>query len=98
VKSWGKGSKAYKPTPQHQANLRQLLAKFPYRLDTNYAKMDRIQHTAIEAFKERIGRKKLYGMSVNEWTRILTGEDDDAIREAVKVLRIKDSGTSALVH
>jgi hypothetical protein len=37
-------------------------------------------------------------MSVSEWTRILTGEDDAAIRKAVEMLGIRDSGTSALVH
>jgi len=98
VRSWGKDGKSYKPTPQYQTKLRQLLAKFPYRLDTNYAKMDRIDHAAIEAFKERIGQKQFYGLSVSEWTRILTSEDAAAIRNAVKMLGIKDSGKSALVR
>lgn len=35
VKTWGKGGKTYKPTPQYQSRLRQLTARFPYRLDTN---------------------------------------------------------------
>ena len=98
VKKWGKGGKAYQPTPLYQAQLRQLLAKFPYRLDTNYAKMDRIEHVGIEAFKRSIGMKEFHGLSVNEWTRILTSEDDSAIRAAVERLGIKDSGTSALVR
>jgi len=98
VKSWGKGGTFYKPTPEYQAKLRQLFARFPYRLDTNYAKMDRIQHAGIEVFKERIGKKEFHGMSVSEWTRILTSTDDTAIRKAAKMLGITDSGTSALVH
>ena len=98
VKSWGKSGKTYKLTRQYQAKLRQLFARFPYRLDTNYAKMDRIEHAGIEAFKESIGKREFHGMSVNEWTRILTSEDDSAIRSAVEILGIKDSGTSALVR
>jgi len=98
VKNWGRSGEIYKPTPQYQTKLRQLFARFPYRLDTNYAKMDRIQHVGLEAFKESIGKKEFYGMSVIEWTRILTSEDDCAIRAAVERLGIKDSATSALVR
>ena len=98
VKGWGKDSNAYKPTPEYQAKLRQLVANYPYRLDTNYAKMDRIQHAGIEAFKDKIGQKQFHGMSVNEWTRLLSSEDDAAIRTAVEVLGITDSGAAALVR
>ena len=98
VKGWGKGGNIYKPTPEYQAKLRQLFGKFSYRLDTNYAKMDRIQHAGIEEFKDKIGRKQFHGMPVNEWTRILNSEDDTAIRKAVEVLGITDSGASALIH
>ena len=98
VTTWGKSGRTYQPTSEYQAKLRQLLARFSYRLDTNYAKMDRIEHAGIEAFKESIGKKEFHGMSVNEWTRILTSEDDSAIRTAVEILGITDSGTSALVR
>ncbi len=98
VKRWGKSGRIYTPTPEYQAMVRQLLARFPYRLDTNYAKMDRIAHVGIEAFKESIGKKEFHGMSVNKWTRILSSGDDSAIRTAVEILDIKDSGTSALVR
>lgn len=98
VKTWGKFGRTYKPTQPYQAKLRQLNSKFPYRLDTNYAKMDRIRHAGIEAFKASIGKKEFHGLSVNEWTRILTSEDDSAIRTAVEILDIKDSGTSELVR
>lgn len=98
VKGWGRRGRTYRATAQYQAKLRQLFARFPYRLDTNYAKMDRIEHEGIEAFKKSVGEKELHGMSVNEWTRTLTSGDDAAIRKAVETLGIKDSGTSALVH
>jgi len=38
VRSWGAEGKKYKPTPEYQALLRQLVAKFPYRLDTTLPK------------------------------------------------------------
>ena len=98
VKAWGRSARVYRSTKQYQAKLRQLFSKFPYRLDTNYAKMDRIEHAGIEAFKERIGKKEFHEMSVNEWARILTSENDTAIRKAVERLGIRDSGTSALVR
>lgn len=98
VKAWGRGARLYQPTAGYQHKLRRLLARFPYRLDTNYAKMDRIEHTVLEAFKKTIGGKQFYGRTVNEWARILTSKDDVAIRNAVEILGIKDSGTSALVR
>jgi hypothetical protein len=98
VKGWGRNGRAYKPTLEYQAKLRQLFAKFRYRLDTNYAKMDRIEHRGIEAFKTSIGRKEFHGIPVSEWTRILTSEDDATIRRAVEVLGIRDSDASALVR
>jgi hypothetical protein len=54
VESWGRSGKKYRPDADYQVLLRQLLSGFPYRLDTNFAKMDRINHPGIEAFKERV--------------------------------------------
>jgi len=98
VKKWGKDGATYKPTLQYQIMLRELFAKFPYRLDTNYAKIDRIKHTGIEAFKASVCKKEFHGISVSKWTKILASEDDAAIRSAVETLGIKDLGASALVH
>lgn len=98
VKSWGDDGHKYKPTPDYQAKLRELTSRFPYRLDTNYAKIDRIEHREIESFKEAIVGKHFFGMTVKQWTQVLNSEDDAAIRQAVKLLRIKDSGAMALVR
>lgn len=98
VKAWGRGGREYKPTPDYQSKLRLLTSRFPYRLDTNYAKIDRIQHTGIEAFKKAIGQKQFFGMSVQQWTQILTSGNDSAIREAVELLGIKDAGAKVLVR
>ncbi len=98
VRSWGRGAKEYKSTPDYQSKLRGLTSRYPFRLDTNYAKLDRIEHAEIEAFKKEIGGKQFFGMTVDEWARALAGGDDPAIRRAVKSLGIKDSGARLLVR
>jgi hypothetical protein len=88
----------YRPTPEYQSQLRVLTSRFPYRLDTNYAKIDRIEHAGIEAFKREMGQKQFFGAPVNEWARVLTSSDDSAIRKAVRLLGIRDSGARLLVR
>jgi hypothetical protein len=80
VAKWGPQGRDYEPTPEYQARLRQLMAQFPaYRLDTNFAKMDRIRHSEIEAFKSRVLDISVHGRSIAEWTRLLTGGNETAI-------------------
>ena len=83
VRTWGAKGRKYKPTPKYQVLLRQLLSKFPYRLDTNFAKMDRIVHPGIEDFKERVRGTVIHGMSVAQWSRLLSRRSDEAIRHAL---------------
>lgn len=71
VKAWGKDGMTYKPTPEYQSLVRQLEGQFSYRLDTNFAKIDRIGHDGIELFKKRVLKMKVQGRSVAEWTRLL---------------------------
>jgi hypothetical protein len=84
VESWGEGGKTYKPTREYQSQLRKLQQKFPYRLDTNFAKMDRIVHSGIEEFKTRVNGTRVNGMSISGWQRVLSSKDDDSIRSALK--------------
>lgn len=64
--------------------MRTLLARFPYRLDTNFAKMDRIVHPAIEDFKTRVTAAHVNGMTLSEWTIILTSDKNDEIERALR--------------
>ncbi len=98
VSSWGFDGKRYAPTPEYQSKLRQLLGRYTYRLDTNYAKMDRIEHKGIEDFKEAIGRKSFHGLTVNQWARALGSDEDKSIKKVVEILGIRDSGAKTLVH
>jgi hypothetical protein len=80
VQSWGDGSTAYNPSREYQAKLRELLAAFPYRLDTNFAKMDRIVHSEIEAFKEHVLATKVHGRTIREWNRLLFRGSESRVR------------------
>ena len=84
VAGWGAGGAAYQPHADYQTMLRQLIASFPYRLDTNYAKMDRIVHSEIEAFKTRVMNTKVNGMTVKQWSRVIGSEDDAALKYALE--------------
>jgi hypothetical protein len=84
VASWGETGRIYHPTPEYQLFLRQLLNRFPYRLDTNFAKMDRIVHPGIEEFKRRVLGTEIHGLSVAQWSRLLSLGSDEAIRRALR--------------
>lgn len=93
VQKWGVTGTAYLPTPDYQKLLRELIARFPYRLDTNFAKMDRIVHADIEAFKDRIYRTTFHGQTIGAWNRLLSKGDEDLIRrELAERFNIRDEG------
>lgn len=81
VASWGPKGRQYLPTPAYQAKLRQLTAKFKYRLDTNFAKMDRIVHAEVEAFKTRVMAQVVHGRTVQEWSRLICRGDSEKLRQ-----------------
>lgn len=84
VQSWGRRGKKYQPTAKYQALLRQLIARFPYRLDTNFAKIDRIVHGGVEDFKRRVYGTTIHGLTVVQWNRLLSKGSDAAICEALE--------------
>jgi len=93
VQKWGVAGTAYQPTAGYQELLRELIARFPYRLDTNFAKMDRIVHTDIEAFKERIYNTTFHGRTIGAWNRLLSKGNEDVIRrELAERFNIRDDG------
>lgn len=93
VAAWGPEGKTYQPTPEYQARLRDLLARFRYRLDTNFAKMDRIFHPEIEAFKTRVYNTNFHGMTIREWNRLLSSGREEHIRRALaERFEIRDIG------
>jgi hypothetical protein len=83
VRKWGAAGVAYSPTAEYQLRLRELIARFPYRLDTNFAKMDRIVHNDIEAFKMRIYDTEFHGRTIGEWNQLLSSRREEDIRHAL---------------
>lgn len=60
--------------------MRRLFGTYRYRLDTNFAKMDRIVHPGIEKFKSHVLNTKYKGMTIAEWNRLLfRGQEKDII-------------------
>jgi hypothetical protein len=84
VESWGSEGKSYKPTREYQSLLRELLTRYKYRLDTNFAKMDRIRHPGIEEFKQRVYNTEVSGMTVIQWNKLLASNKEDKIKKILQ--------------
>lgn len=97
VDQWGTSGAVYQPTADYQVLLRQLISRFPYRLDTNFAKMDRIVHADIEAFKERVYQTTFHERSIGAWNNLLSkGEETTIRRELERRFNIRDEGQSVI--
>lgn len=80
VESWGYPQNEYNHTIEYQKRLQELVGQFTYRLDTNFAKIDRIQHEGIEAFKTRVLNKTIHNHTIKEWSKIV-GDSSTNITE-----------------
>jgi hypothetical protein len=85
VKSWGPDGRIYRTTSEYQRKIKTLLGKFDYRLDTNFAKMDRIQHAGLESFKTKVLGAHIHGHTIKEWSSLLSG-DEQKIRFLIEDL------------
>lgn len=83
VESWGADGKVYKPTQEYQELLKKLTSRFQYRLDTNFAKLDRIEHLGIEKFKQKVYLAGFHGTTIERWKRILCKKKNKEIRTAL---------------
>jgi hypothetical protein len=99
VESWGRGRQKYQPTPEYQLLLRQLFSNFSYRLDTNFAKMDRIAHPGIEEFKKKVLNTKIHGLAISAWARIINADNNLQIKLALEnYFEIRDESTDQLIE
>lgn len=99
VRGWGEGGRAYQTTPEYQARLRELFGRFNYRLDTNYAKMDRIVHDEFEAFKTRVLDTEVHGLTVREWERLFRSPNIEYVKRVLKErLQITDEDSEKLLR
>ena len=86
VDSWGESGRKYSYAPEYQRLLRTLYGKFVYRLDTNYAKIDRIGHEGIEDFKSRVLGTDFNGKTIKQWSTILASKNDKLLEESLHVI------------
>jgi len=84
VDSWGVDAKIYQPTRAYQRLLRELRVRYEYRLDTNFAKIDRIEHPGIEAFKQRVYNTQVQEMTVREWKKVLSSRKEHQVRQVLQ--------------
>lgn len=73
-----------------QAIARELMSQFQYRLDTNFAKIDRIDNRDIEALKSRVLAMQTRGRSMRQWAKLLkdlNSEDTAVARRAAAVMQ-----------
>lgn len=77
IRELGEEFLKYSPGREYQSEMKRLQGKYPYRLDTNYAKIDRIQHREIERFKMSVEQMMYMGKPVKEWKRLMALDNDD---------------------
>lgn len=76
-------------SPEAQAVAVDLMNRLNYRLDTNFAKIDRVGNTDVETFKAKIMASKYLGMTIAQWKTLfadLNGANDRARERAEKVI------------
>lgn len=86
VESWGEEGQTYSPLPEYQQKLRELQGTAVYRLDTNYAKIDRIEHAEIERFKNKVLATEFNGKTIKQWSLILSSSNDAVLERALKTI------------
>jgi hypothetical protein len=79
VNSWAPDAKAYRTDPNYQARLRELTTRFPYRLDTNFAKIDRIELPSLENFKRSVLKTMYIDQTVQYWVNVIKISEPSAL-------------------
>ena len=64
-------------SPVEQEMAKALISAFNYRLDTNFAKIDRIDDEDIEAFKSKVLAMTAHGRTMKDWAKLLRDLNSD---------------------
>lgn len=83
IESWGAGGREYCASADYQQKLKMLTGRFNYRLDTNFAKLDRIGHAGIEDFARQVYAMEYHGMTIGQWNSLLSSKNEAAIKAAL---------------
>lgn len=65
---------------QRQRLVNSLMQKYLYRLDTNYAKLDRINHKGINDFINLIYNFNMYNRKIREWYRLFQSDEQTILQ------------------
>lgn len=84
VTSWGSDGTVYSTGEKYQSKLRDLQSRFRYRLDTNFAKIDRVDHAEIEEFKARVLDRTVHNLRLREWAKLMRSKDHCAVEHALR--------------
>lgn len=76
VVKWGENAIQYSDSVEYQRRVKELAGKYSYRPDTNFAKIDRIEHEGLEAFKSQIVETPLFGSTISAWAKTHLWSDD----------------------
>jgi hypothetical protein len=78
VAGWSDALRTYSPGPEVQSAIRSLVSRFQYRLDTNFAKIDRVEHVGLEAFKLRTLATAFHGQTILQWAQSFARRPEEA--------------------
>jgi len=99
VHAWGPDATTYSTSPEYQNLVRDLMQRFRYRLDTNFAKMDRIAHTEIEQFKASIYNRTVCGLPISQWRDLIGKKNDYELRKNLRThLEIVDRDADQIIR
>ena len=84
VRTWGQGGTLYHTDNKYQVHLRELTNHFPYRLDTNFAKIDRIALGSLETFKQGILNTTYIDRTVQQWVDAIRHSDVQAFARFIE--------------
>lgn len=83
VSSWGDEGLIYSTDREYQGRLHKLAGIFPYRLDTNFAKIDRIVLPSLESWKMQVLGSTHLGRTIMQWRQAISAEDVAILNDLV---------------
>lgn len=86
MNNWQTYENSYSSSREYQDLLKTLMSNFTYRNDTNFAKIDRINHPEIEIFKTKILNTKIHDHTISEWAKIIDSDSnklDDFLKNII---------------
>ena len=86
MKKYGDNWNKYSENSEYQQFLKKIFGQYSYRLDTNYAKIDRIRHTEIEKFKAKVLNTKFQDKTIQEWATLSAGKDSEQFKKSLEEL------------